>query len=69
MSNFTCPNCSAPLDAHESGCALHMLTAVLSDRGEHSDEQIEQLLLSCDVAALWEDLGKIVDKFGEGAYA
>lgn len=64
----TCPNCSASFPHPENGCALAMLISVISDRGTKTDAEIDALMTDCDVSALWDDLGPIVDKLENGGY-
>ncbi len=65
-----CPNCNSPVRDHqENGCVLAALTTVLRDRGEHSARKLQSLHANCDADALWNDVGRIVDKLGEGGYS
>lgn len=66
-----CPNCcvNSVEDHPENGCVLAALIGVIRDRADISDEQRQEIHATCDVDALWNDIGKIVDRLEEGEYS
>lgn len=66
----TCPNCSSPVVNHPAnGCALAVLISVVKDRGNKGVAELHALHEGCDVDALWEALGPIVDMLEDGEFA
>ena len=68
-SKYLCPNCGQyDLRNHpQNACMLSVFDTLLSDRGM-SKEQRELRWMHCDVGALWDDLGPIVDNLENGNY-
>lgn len=69
--SWKCPNCSALVDGHlhpEDGCAVALLQRVVKDRGSLTDVQVRELARTCDVDALWEALGPVIDRFEAGEF-
>lgn len=66
-----CPNCgNSPVHGHpENGCILATMITVVRERGNKSEEELEELHAKTDVNALWNDLGPILDKLEEGGYS
>lgn len=66
---MTCPNCGADVVGHkENGCALATLIGVVRDRGNKTQAELHRLHADVDSDALWNDLGKIVDRLEDGEY-
>jgi len=65
-----CPNCANPVANHpHNGCVLNALVHVVRDRGHHSEERLRQLHATCDVDALWERIGPIIDNLEDGEFS
>lgn len=66
-----CPNCEqSPVDGHpENGCLLVSLIQVLRDRGEFEESDLQKIHAECSADLLWDALGPIVDRLGEGKFA
>lgn len=66
----TCPNCGQPIENHpDNGCALRTLIQVVRERGGLTEEQLLDLHVKCDVDALWDQLGHIVDQLEAGDFS
>ena len=65
-----CPNCAAhPVADHPAnGCVLAALIQCIRDRGTVPERRLRDVHAHTDVDALWNDVGKIVDRLEEGAY-
>lgn len=64
-----CPCCGEPVEDHpDNGCVLNTLLGVLRDRGSLEEADILDLHAKCDVDALWQDLGRIIDRLEDGRY-
>lgn len=64
-----CPNCGSLVSDHpENGCLLATLMSVLRERGTHEPGQIERIHARCDVDRMWQEVGELVDRLGEGAF-
>jgi len=70
LENLTrCPNCGEDITAHpDNDCVLNLFIGVLRDRGMHEAE-LMRLHRTCDIDALWTDLGPILDNLQDGEYA
>lgn len=70
MSTDTrCPNCFEPVKQHpENGCVLAALIGVIRDRGEVEEGDLIELHAECNVDALWDRLGQIIDDLQEGHF-
>lgn len=65
-----CPNCSEQVENHpQNGCVLAALVEILRDRGRYTDQTLQTIHANCDVDALWEDLGPVIDRLGDGDYS
>ena len=66
-----CPNCcDTPIKNHpENGCVLAVFMEVIKSRGTLSKKQQTKIFESCDVGALWDDLGPIIDELEDGSYS
>lgn len=66
-----CPGCGQhPVNAHpQTGCVLAALVQVLRDRGEHTEEGLLAIHADCDEDHLWNELGDIVDRLGNGEFS
>lgn len=65
-----CPNCGEPVVKHpDNGCVLNSLMRVVRDRGDTSDRRVRDIHAKCDVDALWNRLGEIVDDLESGFYS
>ena len=70
-TNFTnvCPNCGDPIDAHErNGCVLEAFIGVLRSRDNLSETALQDIWSNCNVDALWDDLGRVLDNLEAGHY-
>jgi hypothetical protein len=69
---WKCPNCGADIGAdktHGDGCVLGALLEVVRDRGNLRERTVATRGRRCDVDALWDDLGTVVDKLEDGGYS
>lgn len=65
-----CPNCGGNVANHpEDGCVLAALIQVIRERQSKSEPRLRKLHAKVDVDALWEDLGRVIDKLEDGAYS
>ena len=71
MANkLKCPNCGGNVANHpEDGCVLAALIQVIRERQSMSEKELRKLHANADVDALWDDLGRIIDKLEEGNYS
>ena len=63
-----CPNCTRPIKEESAGCMLHSLMTALKDRETLSEAELESIHADCDVDALWNALGNILDDMEYGRY-
>jgi len=64
-----CPNCGGSVKNHpQNGCALAVLIGVIQDRGTVAGRTLTELHARVDPDALWQDLGKLVDRLENGDY-
>lgn len=68
VPHWRCCNCMEPSPHPDNGCVLHAFVTVLRERETHSDSQLENLYISCNVDRLWDHLGGIIDGLGNGRY-
>lgn len=66
--HWRCCNCSEPSPHPDNGCVLHAFVTVLRERGTHSESQLENIYINCNVDRLWDQLGGIIDDLGNGRY-
>lgn len=65
-----CPNCCNPINDHpRNQCMLAVLIQCLRERGELEEGQLLKLHQDCDVDALWDQLGLVIDDLGNGRYS
>lgn len=63
-----CPNCGLSVVDHpENECVLGVFIAVLADRGVPK-AALHDLHARCDVDALWESIGPILDDLQDGRF-
>lgn len=67
--NKPCPNCTLHVGHDENGCLLATLMGVVRSREELTEAQIYELWARCDVDALWDDIGGIIDALEAGEYS
>lgn len=64
-----CPNCMGPLPDHpDNACVLNAFIALLRDRGNKTEEELLDLHANCDVDAMWERLGPVIDDLEDGHF-
>jgi hypothetical protein len=51
-----------------NGCLLVTLIAVLNDRGQLSEAEMFDRMVSADECSLWNDLGPVIDALEVGKY-
>ena len=66
-----CPNCYAsPVKGHpENGCVLAAFIVVLRDRGNKPERRLLQIHAECNVDALWDQVGPLLDRLEEGEFS
>lgn len=64
-----CPNCTVPVARSNEGCLLHDLIQVARDREDTPERKLRKLHATCDVDALWNHLGALVDDLQEGRFS
>lgn len=70
MKSPLCPNCDQRVANHpENGCVLAALIQVARDRGGVPERKLRKLHAECNVDALWDDVGRIVDDLEDGHYS
>jgi hypothetical protein len=66
---LACPNCLMFVALPNEGCLLHDLIQVARERANHPERKLRQLHAKCDVDALWNRLGPIVDDLEDGNFS
>lgn len=70
MSAALCPNCFKPIKTHKNnGCVLKALMVVLNGRGGKTRKELNKLHAKCNADALWDELGPIIDRLGDGEFS
>lgn len=70
MIDRACPNCGEPIKDHpENGCLLATLITTLRERAELDEAELEKIHESTNAQALWDDMGRILDKLQAGGYS
>lgn len=75
MAKLICPNCGEPVcrpstgEVHEAGCVLHALIGVVRDRETVPERKLRTIHANVDTDALWNDVGRIIDRLEEGRYS
>ena len=67
-----CPNCGqhkADETHPETGCVLATLIGVVRDRGGLSESEVAKLHRTCNVDALWDRLGPVIDELEAGEFS
>jgi hypothetical protein len=65
-----CPNCAQPVIGHErNGCVLYAFIELLNDRDTKTRRQLESIHRNCNVDAMWNDIGPILDRLETGGYS
>jgi hypothetical protein len=67
---IACPNCDILLAIHpwRGACVLGALIVCIRDREEITEAELRHHHAQCDVDALWDRLGPIIDDLQEGVF-
>lgn len=64
-----CPNCTQPVVDHpQTGCVLAALIGVIRDRGTKPERVLRSIHAKCDINALWDRLGPVIDDLEAGNF-